>query len=133
MDPIQLENRYGAHNYSPLPVVLGRGKGIYLWDVSGHRYIDMMSAYSAVSLGHCHPRIVRALQQQAEQLTMVSRAFYHDKLGEFLQKICEVSGQDKGLVMNSGAEAVETALKAARKWAYLKKKVPENKAEIIVC
>jgi len=133
MDAIQLEKQYGAHNYDPLPVVLTRGEGIFLWDISGNRYMDMMSAYSAVSHGHCHPRIVRALQQQANQLTMVSRAFYNDKLGEFLQKICDVSGQDKGLVMNSGAEAVETALKAARKWAYLKKKVREQEAEIIVC
>lgn len=130
---IELENAYCAHNYEPLPVVLTRGDGVYVWDDTGNRYIDMMSAYSAVSLGHCHPEIVKALSAQASTLAVVSRAFYTDKLGAFLKKACELTGQDRALPMNSGAEAVETALKAARKWAYKIKKVPENQAEIIVC
>lgn len=130
---IELEQLYGAHNYEPLPVVLTRGEGVYVWDDAGNRYIDMMSAYSAVSHGHCHPELVKALSQQAETLAVVSRAFYTDKLGAFLQAACKATGQDRALAMNSGAEAVETALKAARKWAYTVKKVPENKAEIIVC
>lgn len=130
---IDLENQYGAQNYSPLPVVLTRGEGVYLWDVEGKRYIDMMSAYSALSHGHCHPRIVAALTDQAKSLAVVSRAFYSDKLGKFMQKLCQLTGQDKVLVMNSGAEAVETAIKAARKWAYTVKKVPTEKAEIIAC
>ncbi len=127
------ENNYGAHNYEPLPVVLVRGEGVSVWDDQGNRYIDMMSAYSAVSHGHCHPKLVNALTHQAKQLAIVSRAFYTDKLGQFLQKLCAVSGQDRALPMNTGAEAVETALKAARKWAYTVKKVPENKAEIVCC
>jgi ornithine--oxo-acid transaminase len=130
---IELEKRFGAHNYEPLPVVLNKGQGIYVWDTEGNRYIDMMSAYSAVSHGHCHPILVKTLTDQANTLAMVSRAFYTDRLGQFLQKVCEVSGFEKALAMNSGAEAVETALKAVRKWAYQVKKVPENKAEIIVC
>lgn len=130
---IERERLYGAHNYEPMPVVLTRGEGVYVWDVEGKRYIDMMSAYSAVSHGHCHPELVKALSDQAHTLAVVSRAFYTDKLGTFLQKACEMTGQERALAMNSGAEAVETALKAARKWAYLKKKVPENQAEIIVC
>lgn len=131
--PVSLEQQYGAHNYLPLPVVLNKGEGVYVWDVDGKRYMDMMSAYSAVSHGHCHPRLVKALTQQASQLTLTSRAFYSDKLGPFLKRLCELTGFPKALPMNSGAEAVETALKAARKWAYKIKKVPENKAEIIVC
>lgn len=131
--PISLEQQYGAHNYLPLPVVLTKGEGIYVWDVEGKRYIDMMSAYSAVSHGHCHPRLVKTIAQQAGQLTLTSRAFYSDKLGPFLKRLCELTGFPKALPMNSGAEAVETALKAARKWAYKIKKVPDNKAEIIVC
>lgn len=127
------EQLYGAHNYDPIPVVLSRGKGVYVWDVDGNRYIDVMSAYSAVSHGHCHPRLLKALQEQSERLAMVSRAYYTDQLGRFLEKICHVTHQEKALPMNSGAEAVETALKAARKWAYAQKKVPDNQAEIIVC
>lgn len=130
---VDLEKLYGAHNYEPIPVLLSRGEGVYVWDVDGKRYIDMMSAYSAVSHGHCHPKLVQALKAQAERLTMVSRAYYNDKLGLFLEKICKITKQDKALPMNSGAEAVETALKAARKWAYVKKNIPEDQAEIIVC
>lgn len=130
---IERERQYGAHNYEPLPVVLTRGEGVYVWDDEGKRYLDMMSAYSAVSHGHCHPDLVKALSDQAHTLAVVSRAFYTDKLGTFLQKACEVTGQEKALPMNSGAEAVETALKAARKWAYKIKKVPQDKAEIIAC
>ncbi|MHB1949449.1 MAG: ornithine--oxo-acid transaminase [Gammaproteobacteria bacterium] len=130
---IERECQFGAQNYNPLPVVLTRGEGVYVWDDNGNRYIDMMSAYSALSHGHCHPEIVKVLSEQAKTLAVVSRAFYTDKLGAFLQAACQVTGQDKALPMNTGAEAVETALKAARKWAYTVKKVPENQAEIIVC
>src|SRR5579872_1014242 len=130
---IEHERLYGAHNYEPLPVVLTRGEGVYVWDDEGNRYIDMMSAYSAVSHGHCHPELVKVLTDQAKKLAVVSRAYYTDKLGNFLQKICEAAKQDKALPMNTGAEAVETALKAARKWGYTVKKIPENKAEIIAC
>lgn len=130
---IQREQQYGANNYEPLPVVLTRGEGIYVWDDAGNRYTDMMSAYSAVSHGHCHPTLVKALIEQANTLAIVSRAFYTNQLGLFLQKACELTGLDKALPMNTGAEAVETALKAARKWAYTVKKVPADKAEIIIC
>jgi len=130
---IELERRFGANNYEPLPIVLKKGQGVYVWDTDDNRYIDMMSAYSAVSHGHCHPDLVHVLTEQANTLAMVSRAFYTDRLGKFLQKVCEVSGFEKALAMNSGAEAVETALKAVRKWAYKIKKVPADKAEIIVC
>lgn len=130
---IQIENEFGAHNYHPLPVVLTRGERIYLWDVNGKRYIDMMSAYSAISHGHCHPRLVAVLTRQAQQLAVCSRAFYSDKLGTFLQKACELTQQERALAMNSGAEAVETALKAARKWGYQIKGVMADKAEIIIC
>ena len=130
---IDCEKIYGAHNYEPLPVVLTRGEGVYVWDDQGNRYMDMMSAYSAVSHGHCHPELVQALSEQAKKLAIVSRAYYTDRLAHFLQKLCEVTGQDKVLPMNTGAEAVETALKAARKWAYTVKKIPEHKAEIIAC
>lgn len=130
---IEYEKLYGAHNYEPLPVVLTRGEGVYVFDDQGNRYIDMMSAYSAVSHGHCHPTLVKTLTEQAKKLAVVSRAYYTDTLGQFLQKICEAAKQDKALPMNTGAEAVETALKAARKWAYTVKKVAENKAEIIAC
>ncbi len=134
MNPtIQLEQQYCAHNYAPLPVVLVRGEGVYVWDDQGKRYLDMMSAYSAVSHGHCHPRLVRALSEQAARLAVVSRAFYSDRLAPFLQRLCEVSGFDVALPMNSGAEAVETALKAARKWAYTVKGVAPDRAEIIAC
>lgn len=133
LDSINLEHYYGANNYAPLPVVLVRGEGIYLWDDKGNRYLDMMSAYSALSHGHAHPELVKTLIEQAKTLAVVSRAFYSDKLGVFLQKACELTGQERGLPMNSGAEAVETALKAARKWGYQVKKIPANQAEIIVC
>src|SRR5476651_1501224 len=130
---IERENLYGAHNYHPLPVVLTRGEGVYVWDDAGHRYLDMMSAYSAVSHGHCHPKLVKVLQEQATKLNIVSRAFYTDKLGGFLERACKMTGFERALPMNTGAEAVETALKAARKWAYNVKKVPHDQAEIIAC
>jgi ornithine--oxo-acid transaminase len=130
---IQKEHLYGAHNYEPLPIVLTRGEGVYVWDDQGRRYLDMMSAYSAVSHGHAHPKLVKVLMDQAKTLSVVSRAFHTDKLSDFLQCICEVTGQEKVLPMNTGAEAVETALKAARKWAYTVKKVPADQAEIIAC
>src|SRR3990167_5446526 len=130
---IEREHQYGANNYSPLPVVLTRGEGVYVWDEQGNRYLDMMSAYSAVSHGHCHPRLVAALRQQAGNLSIVSRAFYTNQLAPFLQRLCEVSGFARALPMNTGAEAVETALKAARKWAYTVKGVAKDQAEIIAC
>jgi ornithine--oxo-acid transaminase len=130
---IELEKKYGAHIYSSLPLVLARAKGVHAWDVEGKQYIDMMSAYSAVSHGHCHPRLVKVLHQQAETLVITSRSYHSDKLGVFLKTLAEYAGYDQIIPMNSGAEAVETALKAARKWAYKVKGVPENKAEIIVC
>jgi ornithine--oxo-acid transaminase len=130
---IEQEQKYCAHNYHPLPVVLTRGEGAYVWDDAGNRYLDMMSAYSAVSHGHCHPRLVRTLTKQAQTLAVVSRAFYSDQLAPFLKKACELTGQDRALPMNSGAEAVETALKAARKWAYKVKGVATDRAEIIIC
>lgn len=134
MNPnIELESRYCAENYHPLPVVLVRGEGCRVWDDQGKSYLDMMSAYSAVSHGHSHPRLVAALTQQAQQLAIVSRAFHSDKLGAFLEKLCQMTGQEMALPMNTGAEAVETALKAARKWAYTIKGVPHDQAEIIVC
>jgi len=132
MDFIALENRVSAPNYAPLPVVLARGEGSYLWDVDGRRYVDMMSAYSAVSLGHSHPRILAALTAQAQRLAVPSRAYYSDRLGPFLEELCRVSGFDVALPMNTGAEAVETAIKAARRWAYRVKGVRRNRAEIIV-
>ncbi len=130
---IELEQHYGAHNYHPLPVVLERGEGVYVWDVEGKQYFDFLSAYSAVNQGHCHPKIVGALVSQASKLTLTSRAFYNDSLGEYEQFITSYFGFDKVLPMNTGAEAVETALKLCRKWAYQVKKVPENKAKIIAC
>jgi ornithine--oxo-acid transaminase len=130
---IELENRFGAYNYHPLPIVLTRGNGCHVWDTDGKKYLDMMSAYSAVSHGHCHPRLLRALTEQASRLSVVSRAFYSDRLGPFLERACELSGMDKALPMNTGVEAVETALKAARKWAYEIKGVATDAAEIIVC
>ena len=129
---ITLENRHGAHNYHPLPVVLVRGEGVHLFDAQGRRYLDMMSAYSAVSFGHSHPVLVRALTEQAQRLAVTSRAFHTDQLGPFLQTLCRMTGMDRALPMNSGAEAVETAIKAARKWAYKVKGVPEGQAQIIV-
>jgi ornithine--oxo-acid transaminase len=130
---IELEYKYGAHNYHPLPVVLNRGEGVYVWDVEGKRYYDFLSAYSAVNQGHCHPKIISALKNQAEKLTLTSRAFYNDILGKYEQKVTSYFGFDKVLPMNSGAEAVETAIKLCRKYAYEEKGIPENKAEIIVC
>ncbi len=130
---IELEERYCAHNYAPLPVVLVRGEGVYLWDESDRRYLDMMGAYSAVSHGHCHPRLVQALHDQASKLGVVSRAYHSDNLGAFLERACHMTNMDAALPMNTGAEAVETALKAARKWAYEVKGVAQDQAEIIVC
>ena len=130
---ISLENRYGAHNYHPLPVVLARGEGVFLWDPEGNKYYDFLSAYSAVNQGHCHPKIINTLKEQGETLTLTSRAFHNNVLGEFEKYLCEYFGFDKVLPMNTGAEGVETAIKLARKWAYEVKGVEENKAEIIVC
>ncbi|MGM4923828.1 ornithine--oxo-acid transaminase [Tardiphaga sp. 804_B3_N1_9] len=127
-----LEARFGAGNYAPLPVTIVRGAGVYVWDEAGRRYIDMMGAYSAASFGHCHPRLVKALTEQAQRLDTISRAYFSDRLGPFLAKACALTGMDAALPMNSGAEAVETALKAARKWAYRVKRVPTDRAEIIV-
>lgn len=131
-DAIQLEEKYGAHNYHPLPVVLTKGEGVYLWDVEGNRYYDFLSAYSAVNQGHCHRRIINALMDQAKELTLTSRAFYNDKLGLAEKFVCETFGYQKALFMNSGAEANETAIKLARKWGYLKKGIPDNTAIIVV-
>jgi ornithine--oxo-acid transaminase len=131
--PIAMEQRYSAHNYNPLPVVLERGKGVYLWDDCGRRYIDMMSAYSAVSLGHAHPRLVRTLQAQAETLAVTSRAYYNTRLPLLLKRLCEITGQDLALPANTGLEAVEAALKTARKWGYKVKGIAEEEAEIIAC
>lgn len=130
---MELEDRYGAHNYHPLPVVLAKGQGIYMWDVEGKTYYDFLSAYSAVNQGHCHPKIVQALVEQAQTLTLTSRAFYNNVLGEYEKFAAEYFGYDKLLPMNSGAEADETALKLCRKWAYEKKGIAENEAKIVVC
>ena len=130
---IDLENKYGAHNYHPLPVVLAKGEGVYLWDVEGKKYYDFLSAYSAVNQGHCHPKIVGAMNDQAQTLTLTSRAFYNDMLGKYEKFASEYFGFDKLLPMNTGAEAVETAIKISRKWAYEKKGVAETDAKIIVC
>lgn len=132
MNPIELEARYSARNYDPLPVVLARGEGAYLWDTAGRCYVDMMSAYSAASHGHGHPRILAALATQASRLAVPSRAYYNDRLGPFLAELCEVTGLDAALPMNTGAEAVETAIKAARRWGYRVKGVRKDRAEIIV-
>jgi ornithine--oxo-acid transaminase len=129
---LDLEEKYGAHNYHPLPVVLTRGEGVYLWDVEGRRYFDFLSGYSAVNQGHCHPRIINALMEQAKKLTLTSRAFHSDQLGEFEKYITQYFAYDKVLPMNSGVEAVETAIKLARRWGYKVKGVEENKAKIIV-
>ncbi len=130
-EAIALEERYGAHNYHPIPVVLAKGEGIFLWDVEGKKYFDFLSAYSAVNQGHCHPRIISALIEQAQTLTLTSRAFYNDKLGLCEKYMAEYFGYDKVLMMNSGAEANETALKLARKWGYQKKGIPTNQAVIV--
>ncbi|PID91210.1 MAG: ornithine--oxo-acid transaminase [Bacteroidetes bacterium] len=132
-DYIRREDKYGAHNYHPLPVVLERGEGVFVWDVEGKRYYDFLSAYSAVNQGHAHPKIINALKEQAEKLALTSRAFYSSMLGEYEEYITRYFGYDKVLPMNSGAEGDETALKLCRKWAYEKKGIPENEAKIIVC
>lgn len=131
-DLMELENKHGAHNYHPLPVVLDRGEGVYVWDVEGKRYYDFLSAYSAVNQGHCHPKIVKSLQEQAEKITLTSRAFYNSKLGAYDKYITEYFGFDKVLPMNTGAEAVETAIKICRKWAQEAKGYPEERTKIIV-
>ncbi|MGB0428326.1 MAG: ornithine--oxo-acid transaminase [Flavobacteriales bacterium] len=130
---IALEDKHGAHNYHPLPVVLERGKGVYVWDVEGKKYFDFLSAYSAVNQGHCHPKIVASMQAQTEKLTLTSRAFYNNNLGVYEAFVTDYFGFDQVLPMNTGAEAVETAIKLARKWAYEKKGIEENKAKLIVC
>ncbi|NQX87015.1 MAG: ornithine--oxo-acid transaminase [Flavobacteriaceae bacterium] len=132
-EAMALEDKHGAHNYHPLPVVLSRGEGVYVWDVEGKQYYDFLSAYSAVNQGHCHPRIVNSMTEQAKQLTLTSRAFYNDMLGKYEKYATEYFGFDKLLPMNTGAEAVETALKLCRKWAYEVKGIDENEAQIIVC
>ncbi len=132
-DFIQLENEFGANNYKPLDVVLSRGQGIWVWDVEGNRYLDCLSSYSAINQGHCHPKILEAMNDQAKKLTLVSRAFRNNQLGPFYKEICELTQSHSVLPMNSGAEAVETAIKAIRKWGYMEKGVPAGKAEIIVC
>lgn len=132
-DYINREDKFGAHNYHPLPVVLEKGEGVFVWDVEGKKYFDFLSAYSAVNQGHCHPKIINAMNEQAKILTLTSRAFYNNVLGEFEEYITKYFGYDKVLPMNTGAEADETALKLARKWGYEKKGIPENEAKIIVC
>ncbi len=132
-DYIQLEETYGAHNYKPLDVVITRAEGVWMWDVEGNRYLDCLSAYSAVNQGHCHPRILRAMVEQAGRVTLTSRAFRNDQLPFLEKELCELTGYEMTLLMNSGAEAVETALKAARKWGYTVKGVPDGRAEIVVC
>ncbi len=128
---IDLENNYGAHNYSPLPVVLNKGRGARVWDIDGKEYLDFLSAYSAVNQGHCHPKIIAALTEQAQKLTLTSRAFYNDQLGHYEKWLCELLGFDRMIPMNSGAEAVETAIKLARRWGYDVKKIPKDQAKII--
>jgi ornithine--oxo-acid transaminase len=130
---IALENKHGAHNYHPLPVILSKGKGVFVWDVDGKKYYDFLASYSAVNQGHCHPKITKALVDQAQQLTLTSRAFYNDKLGQYEKFTTEYFGFDKLLPMNTGAEAVETAIKIARKWGYEKKGIDSNQAQIVVC
>ncbi|AWH86241.1 ornithine--oxo-acid transaminase [Flavobacterium album] len=132
-DAIMLEDKHGAHNYHPLPVVLSRGEGVYVWDVEGKRYYDFLSAYSAVNQGHCHPKIINAMMEQAQTLTLTSRAFYNDQLGRYEEYVTNYFGFDKVLPMNTGAEAVETAIKLCRKWAYERKGIAEHEAKIIVC
>lgn len=132
-EAMHLEDKYGAHNYHPLPVVLDRGEGVYVWDLEGNKYYDFLSAYSAVNQGHCHPRIVGAMVDQAQKLTLTSRAFYNSVLGEYERFVTEYFGFDKVLPMNTGAEAVETAIKLCRRWAYDKKGIAENQAKIITC
>lgn len=128
----ELDARFGSQNYRPLPVLLDKGEGVWLWDIDGKKYLDMMSAYSAVSHGHCHPELVETMHLQAQTLAMCSRAFFSDKLPLLLERLCNLLNYDRALIMNSGAEAIETAIKAARRWGYLRKGIPDNKAEIIV-
>lgn len=130
---IALEKQYGATNYAPLPVVLSRGEGVWLWDDEGRRYLDMLSAYSAVSFGYGHPKLVKALTEQAQRLAVTSRAFHSDRLPPFLARLCEITGMDRALPMSTGAEGVETAIKCARKWGYIVKGIPDGKAQVIVC
>jgi ornithine--oxo-acid transaminase len=130
---LELEGKYGAHNYHPIPVVLAKGEGVFLWDVEGKRYYDFLSGYSAVNQGHCHPVILKAFMEQAQKLTLTSRAFYNDQLGEYTRFITRLFGYDKVLPMNTGVEAVETAIKLCRKWAYEVKNIPVNKATIVAC
>jgi len=130
---IKQADKYSANNYHPLPVVIARGRGVWVWDITGKKYLDMLSAYSALNQGHCHPRVAKVVREQVGKLTLTSRAFHNDQLGFFLEKLCKLSGYEKALPMNSGAEAVETAIKVARKWGYYKKGVPKDRAEIIVC
>jgi ornithine--oxo-acid transaminase len=130
---VKLTEKFSARNYHPLPVVLSKGKGVWVWDVEGNKYLDMLSAYSALNQGHCHPHIAKAIRNQASKITLTSRAFHNDQMGLFLKKLCTVTNYEKAMPMNSGAEAVETAIKVVRKWGYLKKKVARNRAEIIVC
>jgi ornithine--oxo-acid transaminase len=130
---MELENKFGAHNYHPIPVVLDRGEGVYVWDVEGKRYYDFLSSYSAVNQGHCHPKIIHSLVEQAQKLTLTSRAFYNSRLGEYEAFVTRYFGYDKVLPMNTGAEAVETAIKLCRKWSYEKKGLPDNTAQIVVC
>ncbi len=132
-DYLDLENTYGAHNYKPLDVVLTKGRGVWVWDVTGRKYLDCLAAYSAVNQGHCHPEIMKTMVAQAQNLTLTSRAFRNDQLGPFYKEICELTRSHKVLPMNSGAEAVETVIKAVRKWGYQVKGIPENQAEIVVC
>ncbi|MDP5012614.1 MAG: ornithine--oxo-acid transaminase, partial [Alphaproteobacteria bacterium] len=129
---IEREKSVNARNYDPIPVVINRGEGVWLWDVEGNRYMDMLSAYSAISHGYGHPRLFKALTEQASRVSVCSRAMYHDKMADFLETLCQLTGQDQALMMNSGAEAVETAIKAARRWGYQTKDIPSNQAEIIV-
>ena len=130
---IDLEDLYGAHNYNPLDVVLTKGKGIWVWDVEGNKYLDFLSGYSAVNHGHCHPKIVKVLNDQAKKLTLTSRAFRNDQWPLLTKELCDLTGYEMVIAMNSGAEAVETAIKAARMWGYQEKRIPGNEAEIIVC
>ena len=132
-DYIELEGKYGAHNYHPLPVVISKAKGVWVWDVEGKKYLDMLSSYSAINQGHLHPKIVKAAKDQLESLSLTSRAFSNDKMGLFLKRLCEVSGLEMALPMNTGAEAVETSIKLARRYAHTKKGIPEAEGEIIVC
>lgn len=130
---IDVANTFGAHNYKPLPVVVTRGKNEWVWDVDGKRYLDMLSSYSAVNQGHCHPRLMQTLVEQASRITLTSRAFHNDQIGPWLEELCHLCSKPRAVPMNTGAEAVETAIKLARKWGYLVKKIPDDKAEIIVC